>query len=222
MSHLAVNESEPTNASDSGPTDTTPIFESDSIQTDEPQDGETQASVVVTSSTFSNGYETSASQLPASVEPSQLTQQASDPTADINMAEPDLPTTNGHGSNPEAGPSTANHIMIAGSLFDANGPPVSSEPPPMIYRTGYIWDPLMMLHCPEGYVPTDDLISKGSIHPEEPMRIFRIYRKLAEYGLIPRMRKLDYDEVTQEQVLQVHTQELWDKVLGQECTSIVS
>jgi histone deacetylase 6 len=92
----------------------------------------------------------------------------------------------------------------------------------MIYRTGYIWDPLMMLHCPEGYVPTDDLISKGSIHPEEPMRIFRIYRKLAEYGLIPRMRKLDYDEVTQEQVLQVHTQELWDKVLGQECTSIVS
>lgn len=78
----------------------------------------------------------------------------------------------------------------------------------------------MMLHCPEGYVPTDDLSKTGTIHPEEPMRIYRIYRKLAEWGLIPRMRKLEYEEVTQEQVLQVHTQELWDKVLGQECTSV--
>ncbi|OCF43376.1 histone deacetylase 6/10 [Kwoniella heveanensis CBS 569] len=84
-------------------------------------------------------------------------------------------------------------------------------------RTGYIYDPMMMLHCQDGYTPTaDDVLDNGEGHPEEPMRIKRIFGRLAEQGLIKRMRKLEFDEVTMEQVMLVHSEELWYKVQGTE------
>ncbi|KIR69589.1 histone deacetylase 6/10 [Cryptococcus bacillisporus CA1873] len=86
-----------------------------------------------------------------------------------------------------------------------------------IARTGYIYDPLMMLHCMEGYMPTaENVMDNGDGHPEDPMRIKRIFTRLAEQGLIRRMKRLDFEEVTFEQVLLVHGEEMWDKVQATE------
>ena len=84
---------------------------------------------------------------------------------------------------------------------------------PRAYRTGYIYDIMMLLHCQDGYTPTEDsVVDSGDGHPEEPMRIKRIYMRLKEAGLIGRMKKLEFEPVTQEQAVMVHTEEHWAKV----------
>ena len=94
--------------------------------------------------------------------------------------------------------------------------PQTSSPTLMI-RTGYVYDPLMMLHCQDGYTPTADHVQdSGEGHPEEPMRIKRIFSRLAESGLIRRMKRLDFGQVTFDQVLLVHTADHWNKVQGTE------
>jgi hypothetical protein len=128
-----------------------------------------------------------------------------------------VPTPSPHiqtgSTNAPAGPSTLSSLDTS----------VVSRPnlpsPARIYRTGYIYDPLMMLHCPDGYTPTSDDAQNGDNHPEEPMRIKRIYSRLSEHGLIKRMKKLDFQEVTFEQVMTVHSEGHWDKVQGTECRS---
>jgi hypothetical protein len=97
---------------------------------------------------------------------------------------------------------------------------------PQIARTGYIYDPLMMLHCKDGYEPTpDDAVTRDpdpdSGHPEDPLRIKRIFSRLAETGLIKRMKKLRFEQVTMDQVLLVHSEELWNKVQGIEGMSVI-
>lgn len=87
-------------------------------------------------------------------------------------------------------------------------------------RTGYIFDPLMMLHCADGYVPTaDSVVEIGSGHPEEPMRIKRIFLRLSEMGLIKRMKQLAFKQVTMDQILLVHSEDHWNKVQGTESES---
>lgn len=89
-----------------------------------------------------------------------------------------------------------------------------------IVRTGYVYDPLMMLHCQDGYIPTaDDVIDTGDGHPEEPMRIKRIFTRLKENGLIRRMQQLISDEATFDQVSLVHDENHWFKVQGTESES---
>lgn len=145
--------------------------------------------------------------------------EQSTPSSDVHMSDTAQRTPND--SNAIAGPST-NPVVPATSPFSgfvtSNGPANLAK----MVRTGFIFDPLMMLHCPDGYVPSDATADKGKIHPEEPMRVKRIFERMAQAGLIPRMQKLDYDEVTQDQVLLVHSQELWDKVQGQACASLAS
>ena len=112
------------------------------------------------------------------------------------------------------------------SQQDTQGAPLSFDSrlvraasPPRMVRTGYVYDPLMMLHCPDGYTPTsDDIMDSAEGHPEEPMRIKRIFSRLAESGLIKRMKKLDFSQVTFEQVLLVHSEDHWNKVQGTEST----
>jgi histone deacetylase 6 len=91
--------------------------------------------------------------------------------------------------------------------------------PPRMARTGYVYDPLMMLHCHDSYVPTPDNVHAGNddLHPEEPMRIKRIFTCLKNGGLIRRMKQLPSQEATFEQVGHVHDQEHWMKVHGTEC-----
>lgn len=88
-----------------------------------------------------------------------------------------------------------------------------------IARTGYVYDPLMMLHCQDGYVPTEDIHDTGEGHPEEPMRIKRIFTRLKDNGLIRRMRALPSRECTLEQVRLVHGDDHWLKVQGTESES---
>ncbi|WWC87894.1 uncharacterized protein L201_002792 [Kwoniella dendrophila CBS 6074] len=128
--------------------------------------------------------------------------------------------------DPIAGPSTS-HTPIQPStgapadLFSLSTPSNMTNMPiierPKIFRTGYIYNPMMMLHCQEGYIPTaDNVVDNGPGHPEEPMRIKRIFSRLAEQGLIKRMKRLDFGQVSMEQVMLVHGEDLWLKVQGTE------
>lgn len=86
---------------------------------------------------------------------------------------------------------------------------------PRTYRTGYIYDTAMMLHCVDGYQPTDEHVEDaGDGHPEEPMRIKRIYARLKEAGLVERMKELAFRPVSFGQVMLVHSEEHWCKVEG--------
>ena len=95
---------------------------------------------------------------------------------------------------------------------------IQPSSPARMVRTGYVYDPLMMLHCKDGYTPTSDNVIDIAAdgHPEEPMRIKRIFSRLAESGLIKRMKRIDFAQVTFDQVLLVHTADHWDKVQGTE------
>ena len=94
--------------------------------------------------------------------------------------------------------------------------PRSSSPQRMV-RSGFIYDPLMMLHCQDGYTPTaEHIMDNGDGHPEEPMRIHRIFTRLAEQGIIKRMKKLEFSQVTFDQIRLVHTEDHWNRVQGTE------
>ncbi|KAL1406389.1 Histone deacetylase hda1 [Vanrija albida] len=84
-------------------------------------------------------------------------------------------------------------------------------------RTGYVYDPLMMMHCQDGYIPTaDNVQDAGNGHPEEPMRIKRIFDLLKSNGLIRKMKSLPSIECTYDQVRLVHDEDHWLKVQGTE------
>jgi hypothetical protein len=120
-----------------------------------------------------------------------------------------------------AGPSTSQSQPLSlSSLANSSLSMSSPSSLPRIDRTGYIYDPMMMLHCPDGYTPTADSAHSGDNHPEEPMRIKRIFNRLSEHGLIKRMKKLEFGEVTIEQVMLIHSEGHWDKVQGTECESL--
>ncbi|RSH94679.1 Histone deacetylase hda1 [Saitozyma podzolica] len=116
---------------------------------------------------------------------------------------------------PGAQPSASGHdTQISSINTNAN---TSASLPKTITRTGFVYDMQMMLHCQDGYIPTtDDVLDSGEGHPEEPMRIKRIFARLREAGLIGRMKKLPIEQVTEEQVALVHAPGHWDKVQGTE------
>ncbi|KAK6907347.1 hypothetical protein I203_101340 [Kwoniella mangroviensis CBS 8507] len=123
-------------------------------------------------------------------------------------------------SIPTAGPSHTHLPPTTGAPYDLFPQSTSNLQiieRPKIYRTGYIYNPMMMLHCQEGYIPTaESVVDNGPGHPEEPMRIKRIFSRLAEQGLIKRMKRLEFGEVTMDQVMLVHGEDLWLKVQGTE------
>jgi len=122
-------------------------------------------------------------------------------------------------TSPPADPAVITTVSRAEPVAPA--PPLDVRAPaqiqPTIARTGYVFDPMMMLHCQDGYVPTaDDRVESGSGHPEEPMRIRRIFNRLAEQGLVKRMKPLSFGQVTMEEILLVHSEDHWNKVQGTE------
>ena len=117
-------------------------------------------------------------------------------------------------ANAEAGPSrhtaqSAYTTTVEPSVVNGTN---SSRPSPgrPIPRTCYTYDPQMMLHCKDGYTPTDALAMAGDGHPEEPMRIKRIYDVIREAGLIGKMHKIDYMPLARDQALLVHSADMWD------------
>lgn len=104
---------------------------------------------------------------------------------------------------PGAQPSASGHDTQISSINTNTN--MSASLPKTITRTGFVYDMQMMLHCQDGYIPTtDDVLDSGEGHPEEPMRIKRIFARLREAGLIGRMKKLPIEQVTEEQVALVH------------------
>lgn len=137
---------------------------------------------------------------PLTINPADLFPRHSSPAGEASSSRP-----SSVGPNHQI--STLSRTHTASSPM----PPVR----PRTYRTGYIYDMLMMLHCVDGYQPTDEHIQdSGDGHPEEPMRIKRIFSRLKEAGLIGRMKKLAFQQVSFEQVMLVHSEDHWSKVEG--------
>jgi len=132
----------------------------------------------------------------------------------------DIPSTSCESPTPVIATVTQPPPAPVSAALDAQSVHRPTSPARMV-RTGYIYDPLMMLHCQEGYTPTGDHVmdTVAHGHPEEPMRIKRIFARLAENGLIKRMKRLDFAQVSLDQVLLVHTEDHWNKVQGTESTS---
>lgn len=145
---------------------------------------------------------------------------ASSSQADINGGTPRqlLHLSNGNSAR-STGPPNPNLTFF---YEDADADTDSVVEKGRMVRTGYIFDPLMMLHCYDGYVPTEDIHDSGEGHPEEPMRIKRIFNRLKEQGLIRRMKRLDFTEANFEQIRLVHTDNHWMKVQGTESESVSS
>ncbi|ORY22508.1 hypothetical protein BCR39DRAFT_551487 [Naematelia encephala] len=135
----------------------------------------------------------------------------------VGTTTPALPLSEIAGlSNGHAHPDTS-ALFESAPVARGSSPSTLAGPtsPLRMYRTGYIYDMLMMMHCQDGYTPTaDNVVSAGDYHPEDPMRIKRIFTKLAEAGMIKRMKKLQFEEVKPEQVLLVHTEDHMVKVEG--------
>jgi histone deacetylase 6 len=70
------------------------------------------------------------------------------------------------------------------------------------FRTGYVYSSEMMLHSN----PIDPE------HPERPVRIYKIFRKLQENSLLQHMKRIKIREVTKDEVMLVHDQGIWDGV----------
>lgn len=143
--------------------------------------------------------------------------------------------TNGDHSLPTVTSEVTHSSIPAGQPNPASQPSRSSAPSrppesaqrdiassssviPVMARTGYIYDKNMLMHCQDGYIPTrDDVEDNADGHPEEPMRIKRIFTRLRDAGLTQRMKQLPIKEVTAEQAALVHSADHWDKVQGTEC-----
>jgi histone deacetylase 6 len=78
---------------------------------------------------------------------------------------------------------------------------------------GYVYAPEMMSHT--SLWDADD--SDDERHPEKPHRILRIYEALQDAGLLDLMQEILIRPCYPEEVLLVHSEELWDKVLAIQC-----
>lgn len=75
-------------------------------------------------------------------------------------------------------------------------------PAELSYSVGYVYATAMKFHK---NTLRDD-------HVERPLRIDQIYRTLLKDGLISEMKKIKCRLATRDEVLRIHTKELWDKV----------
>ena len=70
------------------------------------------------------------------------------------------------------------------------------------YQVGYVYDSRMLMHsCLSG-------------HPEQPSRIRNIHDTLKNAGLLSKMKKLPIREAERDEILLVHSEHLWDKVMA--------
>lgn len=75
---------------------------------------------------------------------------------------------------------------------------------PRLYdaQVGYVYDDNMLFHaCADG-------------HPEQPARIMRIHDALKSANLLEKMKQIPIREVERDEVLLVHSQTLWDRVMA--------
>lgn len=106
--------------------------------------------------------------------------------------------------------SISDASSTAGDHFVPQGLPIAKLP------TGLCYDERMRYHS-EVSAPTGD-----SVHPEDPRRIYYIYKELCDAGLVdlsdqkplinPPLKRIGAREATEEEVCLVHTKVHWDFV----------
>lgn len=107
-------------------------------------------------------------------------------------------------SDDEDEDSISDVSSAAGDRLIPQGLPVATLP------TGLCYDERMRYHS-EVLAPT-----AASVHPEDPRRIYYIYKELCEAGLVaegnvkplinPPLKRIDAREATEDEILLVHTQ----------------
>ena len=96
--------------------------------------------------------------------------------------------------------SSTRRRVVHGERRASSLPP--KHPRQQDFQVGYVYDSRMMSHvCISG-------------HPEQPERIKRIFDAFSAAELIPKMRKLPIREAERDEVLLVHSETLWDKVMA--------
>ncbi|PSR81153.1 hypothetical protein PHLCEN_2v6488 [Hermanssonia centrifuga] len=106
--------------------------------------------------------------------------------------------------SPRNTPSKRRHDLVDGeestrraSSVPARRPRGSLEP-----RVGYVYDSRMLMHsCIKG-------------HPEQPARISSIFNALKKEELLSKMKRLPIREAERDEVLLVHGEGLWEKVMA--------
>lgn len=74
-------------------------------------------------------------------------------------------------------------------------------------KVGYVYDDRMLMHAcmaPDG-------------HPEQPARLTRVHDALLTGDVLNKMKRLPIREVERDEVLLVHSETLWDKVMAIAC-----
>jgi hypothetical protein len=87
------------------------------------------------------------------------------------------------------------------------------ELPDKRFTVGYVWSADMLAHrnlFDDGKETDED----ENPHPEVPGRIEAIYRAFAANGLLRQMKQLPIRPVRREEVMLVHSVDLWEKVLA--------
>jgi len=79
------------------------------------------------------------------------------------------------------------------------------------YTVGYVYSSEMTTHLKLGDDP----------HPEQPLRIVRIWKTLVEKEYTKKMLWLPIRTVRREEALLVHTEDHWDKVQAIQCKLLV-
>ena len=79
------------------------------------------------------------------------------------------------------------------------------RPQPIESQVGYVYDSRMLMHsCISG-------------HPEQPARIQGVHDVLKREQLLVKMKKLPIREADRDEILLVHSEHLWDKVMAINC-----
>jgi hypothetical protein len=113
-----------------------------------------------------------------------------------------------------AGPSPSDSMDVDSDVVSSrvapsipSGRPRAASLPtnPPDYTVGYIYSSEMMSHfSPHG-------------HPEQPARIQHIWQTLVRDQLTKKMKWLPIRQVRKEEVLLVHSEDHWDKVIALQC-----
>lgn len=117
--------------------------------------------------------------------------QSSDMRMDVDSAQPDQPIPFPSRRRPRTEGRRASSVP-------AKRPRVSDS------QVGYVYDASMLFHA----------CSSPDGHPEQPARIARIHDALKTANILEKMQQLSIREVQREEVLLVHSETLWDKVMA--------
>jgi histone deacetylase 6 len=97
--------------------------------------------------------------------------------------------------------------------------PVATPFPDTRLSVGYVYSEEMLAHrnlfdYPKKSNASEDEETQNteSNHPETPGRLTSIYQILLTAGLLQRMKRLPIRTVHKNEVMLVHTEDLWDKV----------